>query len=130
MYRSEDVFCQQIGSILGGEATFENGICTVAKPRNMQVTILGRPSKAVANLEFSFESFDQTGLALCLAELVLLQEEIQPICNILTKYNLQISALHNHWIYTNPTILYLHFQSVDYPQSFASKASEITKILR
>jgi len=130
MHRREDALCRQVGSIIGGKSTFEDGICTVTKPRNLQVTILGRPTKSAANLSFAFESFDANGTALCLAELMLLQDEIQPVCNVLAKCNIPISALHNHWIYTNPTILYLHFQAVDYPLNFATKVREITKFLR
>jgi len=129
MYRQSDDLCQKIGQILGGKATFENGICSVTKPRTIQVNIWGRPSKTVANLEFAFESFDQYGAALCLAELTVLQEEIQPVCNVLTRHKLQITALHNHWIYTSPTIMYLHFQSVDFPLHFATKVQEISMML-
>jgi len=129
MYRQADDLCRELGQILGGKATFENGICSVTKPRTIQVTVWGRPSKAVAILEFTFESFDRYGAALCLAELTVLQEEIQPVCNILTRHNLQISALHNHWIYTSPTIMYLHSQSVDYPLRFAAKVQEISMML-
>jgi len=125
----QDVLCQQLASILDGKASFENGICSVTKPRNIQVTILGRPSKSSINLSYAFESFDQNGTALCLSELAVLQNEINPVCSILTKHNIPISALHNHWIYTNPTILYLHSESIDYPIQFASKMREISRML-
>ncbi|MEI4771666.1 DUF1259 domain-containing protein [Psychrobacillus sp. FJAT-51614] len=41
-----------------------------------------------------------------------------------------VSAIQNHWIFTNPTILYAHFQSVESPLSFAQKFAEAFKVLK
>lgn len=125
-----DLLCQRLAHILGGKSSFENGICYVSKPREIPLTIMGRPSKSSANLSFAFESFDRGGTALCLAELALLQNEVNPVCSVLTKHSIPIAALHNHWIHTSPFVLYLHFQAIDYPENFAVKASEITNMLK
>lgn len=78
----------------------------------------------------TFESIDPDGNALNLAEVALLQEEVQPFVQMLVKNNLIVSAIHNHWIFTNPTILYVHFQSVEHPLSFAQKVAEAFKVLQ
>ncbi|MDR2993221.1 MAG: DUF1259 domain-containing protein, partial [Bacillus cereus] len=32
-----------------------------------------------------------------------------------------VSALHNHWLYMTPLIMYIHIQSVEPPLHFAKK---------
>ncbi|SDN51568.1 protein of unknown function [Fictibacillus solisalsi] len=41
-----------------------------------------------------------------------------------------IGALHNHWLFIKPTILYIHFQSVEPPLTFAKKAAEALVVLK
>ncbi|RLL41813.1 DUF1259 domain-containing protein [Oceanobacillus piezotolerans] len=40
-----------------------------------------------------------------------------------------LEALHNHWLYTKPNILYIHFQSVEPPLHFARKVAEAFQVL-
>jgi len=57
-------------------------------------------------------------------------QEINGVCSVLTRNNIPITALHNHWLYDKPAIMYLHFESIDHPLSFASKLSEVSKLLK
>ncbi|WP_244513467.1 DUF1259 domain-containing protein [Oceanobacillus limi] len=45
------------------------------------------------------------GNALNLGETVLLEEEIQAFSEVLIQNGIIISALHNHWLFTEPNIL-------------------------
>ncbi|WP_163539868.1 DUF1259 domain-containing protein [Gracilibacillus sp. YIM 98692] len=122
--------CQQFAHILGGEPNLEKGVCAVEKHRDLNVTIQGRPSRGELHAEFMFESLDEEGKALNLGETVILEEEIPLFTQILAKNGIIISALHNHWLYTKPTILYIHFQSVEPPLSFAYKVREALNVLQ
>ncbi|WP_261130749.1 DUF1259 domain-containing protein [Bacillus sp. Marseille-Q3570] len=122
--------CQQYGQVLKGEPKIDNGVCSVEIDRNLNVTIQGRPSRSELHAELMFESLDHVGNALNLGETVLLEEEIPAFVNILVRNGIIISALHNHWLYTKPTILYLHFQSVEPPLSFARKVAEAFRVLQ
>lgn len=73
---------------------------------------------------------DRTGRALCLGETVILPKEINPYISVLRTYNILITALHNHWLFNNPGIMYLHFESIDDPISFAYKVQEANRVLR
>lgn len=92
--------------------------------RNIPVTILGRPSRSALTVPmmFSFESMDQNGNALCLGETVILPEEINPFISVLRHYDILVTALHNHWLFNNPGIMFIHFESIDNPIHFAHKA--------
>ncbi|HCX47970.1 MAG TPA: methyltransferase [Bacillus sp. (in: Bacteria)] len=122
--------CHQFAQILNGKPRISNGVCAVEIKRNLNVTIQGRPSHGVLNAEISFESLDYEGNALNLCETVILEEEIPAFTNILLRNGIIVSALHNHWLFTKPNILYIHFQSVEPPLNFARKVAEAFKVLK
>ncbi|GAA0378372.1 DUF1259 domain-containing protein [Bacillus horti] len=122
--------CQQFGQILNETPKINNGVCTVEIERQLNVTIQGRPSRGELHAEVSFESLDHDGHALNLGETVLLEEEVPAFSSLLIRNGIIISALHNHWLFTKPTILYIHFQSVEPPLNFARKVAEAFKVLR
>jgi Domain of Unknown Function (DUF1259) len=122
--------CQQYAQIVNGKADVKNGVCSVEIHRNLRVTIQGRPSTSELHAGISFESLDHEGYALNLGEVVLLEEEVPIFVRILVENNLIVSAIHNHWMFTNPTILYVHFQSVEPPLSFAQKAAKAFRSLK
>ncbi|QHE62505.1 DUF1259 domain-containing protein [Rossellomorea vietnamensis] len=122
--------CTEFGKILNGKAKLKNGVCSVSIDRNLYVTIQGRLSRGELKAGFSFESLDQEGRALNLGEVVLLEEEIQSFSKMLIQRGLIVSALHNHWLFTHPDIMYIHFQSVEPPLQFAHKAAEALSVLK
>ncbi|KAA6451189.1 DUF1259 domain-containing protein [Bacillus swezeyi] len=122
--------CRQFGQILNGEPRIENGVCSVSIKRHLNVRIQGRPSRGVGMEEVMFEALDQNGIALNMAEIAILQEEIPLFTKRLVDQGLIISALHNHWIFTEPNLLYIHFQSVESPLTFAKKTAAALSVLR
>ena len=70
------------------------------------MTIQERVSKSAVPAGITFESLDTQGNALNLAEVAVLQEELPVFVHALVKNGLIVSAIHNHWIFTNPSILY------------------------
>lgn len=125
-----NTLCQQFGQILNGVPQIENGVCSVEKHRDLNVTIQGRPSRGELHAEVMFESLDYRGNAINLGETVVLEEEVPAFTSILARNGIIISAVHNHWMYTQPTILYVHFQSVEPPLSFAQKVAEAFRVLK
>jgi len=121
--------CQQCAQILKGEASVKHGVCSIEISRNLQVTIQGRPSRAELHAGVTFESMDQEGNTLNLGEVVLLEEELSPFVNVLVRNHLIVSAIHNHWVFTKPNILYVHFQSVEPPLTFVKKVSQAFGII-
>lgn len=124
--------CQMFGQIVGGVASVEKGgVCFIQKFRNIRVTILGRRSRSPLVLPtfFSFESIDKRGRALNLGETVILQREINPFISALRKRGIIVTALHNHWLFENPRLFYIHFESVENPITFARKMREALKVL-
>lgn len=115
------VIGNQLAHILNGKCKVKQGVCSVELHRNFTVLVQGRPSQSVVPVGVTFESLDQKGMALNLAEITLLQEEIPSFMNAVVKQGIMVSALHNHWIFTEPALFYLHLQSIEPPLDFARK---------
>ena len=121
---------KRFGEILGAETEASDGIAEASKPRDLDVTVQGRPFRSELSMEIHFESLEEDGTALNHAEIVLLPEEIPDFTRALGKNDLTISALHNHWLFAEPSIKYLHVQSVEKPEEFARKLAESLKVLK
>lgn len=79
---------------------------------------------------FSFESPDNQGRTLNLGETVILQEEINRFISILRENGILVTAPHNHWLFDEPRLMYIHFESIDRPLNFARKVAEALEVLR
>jgi hypothetical protein len=119
----------QFGHILNGKAERKKFGFSVSLQRNLHVLIQGRSSSEVLPVGASFESLDQNGHALNLAEITLLEEEIPSFSKSIIEQGLIVGALHNHWIFTQPTLMYLHIQSVEPPLHFARKLANAFRTL-
>lgn len=73
---SNQNLCEQFAKILNGRSQNHQGVCSVSLHRTFSATVQGKPSKAVLPVGVSFESLDQSGNALNLLEIAVLQEEI------------------------------------------------------
>ncbi|XID96070.1 DUF1259 domain-containing protein [Paenibacillaceae bacterium WGS1546] len=124
--------CQEFARILGGTAEVANGVCTVTRVRNnLRPLIQNRPARSILAIAafFSFEDLDRRGNALNLGETVILQEEINPFISALRARGIEVTAFHNHWLFDNPRLMYIHFKSVEPPISFATKVAEAFRVL-
>ncbi|MBS4218678.1 DUF1259 domain-containing protein [Bacillus sp. FJAT-49711] len=113
--------CHQFAAIFHAKSTSNHGVCSVSLHRNFSVFVQGRTSTSVVPVGISFEALDQHGYALNLAEIAILEEEVPAFMHSIVQQGLMVSALHNHWIFMNPHILYMHIQSVEPPLQFARK---------
>jgi hypothetical protein len=124
--------CRRFAEIFGGEAQVVNGVCVATKLRtNINVKILGRRSKGFFTLPFgiSFESVGKDGRALCLGESVILTKEINPFISKLRKAGIKVTAVHNHWLFTNPNIWYIHWEAIQRPLVFARNVRNASRVL-
>jgi hypothetical protein len=119
--------CKQFAQILGATPSVVNGVCLATRSRlNIKARILGRRSKSFLSIPqaFTFESMDAQGRALCQGETVILQKEIERFISVLRKSNIKVTALHNHWLFENPRLMYIHFEKIEKPLVFAREVKE------
>ncbi|WP_160676813.1 DUF1259 domain-containing protein [Clostridium sp. C8-1-8] len=125
--------CEEFAKTLGAEILVSNRrLCTVTFMRDIDAEILGRPTHSPLALSalFSFESMDREGKALNLGETVILQKEINDFISVLRRHGIMVTALHNHWLFEDPRLMYIHFESIDYPLAFAKKVAEALRVLK
>lgn len=125
--------CDEFARILGAKIlSTTDEVCTVMFMRDINATILGRRTRSPLALPamFSFECPDHRGRTLNLGETVILQEEINDFISILRKNGILVTALHNHWLFDDPRLMYIHFESIDNPIDFARKAAEALCVLK
>ncbi|AMQ71529.1 MULTISPECIES: DUF1259 domain-containing protein [Bacillus] len=124
--------CKEFARILNSTPSVVNGVCTATRTRsNIHPVVLGRRAEAFPFIPqaFSFESMDREGRALCLGETVLLQEEVNPLMSELRKFGIIVTAVHNHWLFDKPRLMFMHFESNDKPLNFARKVREALRVL-
>jgi hypothetical protein len=121
---------EKLKELLGAEGEAEDGMIALEKSRDIDVEVQGRSFKSETDMEIHFESFLEDGTALNHAEIVLLPEEVPDFTIELGKNDIPITALHNHWLFADPAIKYLHVQTVEKPEAFAKRLSEAFKVLK
>lgn len=121
--------------ILGGTATITDGVILVQQLRDLDVKIEGIRTDSPLVLPF-FVSVEPIRRGcwrddfLNLGETVLLTKEVNPFLSALRECGLTVTALHNHWLFTDPAIWYMHWQNVGSPIEFAERTAWAAKVLK
>lgn len=124
--------CQRLADIIGGEVIQARPVCVVMRLRDdINPTILGLRTRSPLALPFAL-SFENNGLNL--GESVVLQKEINPFMSALRRRGFIVTAVHNHWLFDKPRLMYMHWENDDMdPVEFARnsfKAAREAGILR
>ncbi|MFC4409062.1 DUF1259 domain-containing protein [Chungangia koreensis] len=121
--------CEHLAQIIGGDVITSSPVCVVRRLReDLQPTILGRPTQSPLALPFALSFEDpRNGETLNLGETVLLQSEANRMMSALRKRGLIVTALHNHWLFDQPRLMYMHWENVGNPFDFAEDSIEAAR---
>lgn len=101
---------QQVLTALGKQGDFKDGVLKLNIPRNdLKVTIDG----AATPTPFGFGGWlaltkGDGGMDVMMGDLVLLEDEVNPVMSALLDNGLEVTALHNHFFFESPRIFYMH----------------------
>jgi hypothetical protein len=99
---------------LGKAGDFKEGVLKVNVPRNdLRVTINQRP----APTPFGFGGWlaltrGSDGAEVLMGDLVLTEDEVNPVMSAVLNGGLDVTALHNHFFWEQPRIFYMHVHGI------------------
>ncbi|MDB5539056.1 MAG: hypothetical protein JWQ89_783 [Devosia sp.] len=112
-----------VGQALGKEGSvMDGGVYRVGMPRSdLKVTLDGvelKPALALGSW-VAFQPMADND-AMLMGDLVLTQDEVNPVMSVLLQDGLQVTALHNHLFRADPATLYMHVSGRGDPIKLAS----------
>jgi len=114
---------QQVLSALGKQGDYKANVLKVNIPRN-DVTV------TVANVKtptpFGFGGWiamtkGTGGMDVMMGDLVLTQDEVNPVMSALLDSGLEVTALHNHFLWDEPRMYYMHVHGHGKPADLAQR---------
>jgi hypothetical protein len=101
---------QAVLTTLGKTGDFKDGVLKVNIPRgDVAVTIAGRPVPTPFGFGgwVAFTKGDQD-MDVMMGDLVLTEDEVNPVMSAILTNGLQVTALHNHFFWDQPRMFYMH----------------------
>jgi hypothetical protein len=95
---------------LKGKMNDKEGVYKVSQPRNdIKVTVDGLQMPPFMGLT-SWAAFvsGKTKEAMVMGDLVLMQDEVNPVMSAALESGLEVTALHNHFFYDEPKVYFMH----------------------
>ena len=114
---------QQVLSTLGKSGDFKDNVLKVNIPRNdVKVTVAGVSTPT----PFGFGGWvamtkGDGGHHVLMGDLVLLQDEVNPVMSALLDNGFDVTALHNHFFRDEPRMFYMHVHGHGTPAELAQK---------
>ncbi len=114
---------QAVLSTLGKTGDFKDGVLKVNIPRNdLRVTIAQRPVPTPFGFGGWLALTKGHDVTVMMGDLVLTEDEVNPVMSALLENGLDVTALHNHFFWEQPRIFYLHVHGVGTPADLATRA--------
>jgi protein-tyrosine-phosphatase len=116
---------------LGKKGDFKDGVLKVNVPRtDLTVTIAGRP----APTPFGFGGWlaltkGDGGTDVLMGDLVLTQDEVNPVMSALLDQGLDVTALHNHFFWEEPRVFYMHVHGMGTAEGLARRVQPALRLI-
>src|SRR6516165_10118205 len=100
---------QQVLTTLGKQGDYKANVLKVNIPRNdIDVTVANVKTPTPFGFGGWIALTKGTGMDVMMGDLVLTQDEVNPVMSALLDNGLEVTALHNHFFYESPRLFYMH----------------------
>jgi hypothetical protein len=114
---------QQVLTTLGKQGDYKANVLKVNIPRNdLSVTV----ANVKTPTPFGFGGWvamtkGTGGMDVMMGDLVLTQDEVNPVMSALLDHGLEVTALHNHFFWDEPRMFYMHVHGHGKPADLAAR---------
>ena len=113
---------QQVLTTLGKQGDYKANVLKVNIPRNdLSVTVAGMKTPTPFGFGGWVAMTKGTGMDVMMGDLVLTQDEVNPVMSALLDNGLEVTALHNHFFWEEPRVFYMHVHGHGAPAELAKK---------
>src|SRR5215217_1418790 len=113
---------QQVLTALGKQGDYKANVLKVNIPRNdLNVTVANVKTPTPFGFGGWVAMTKGTGMDVMMGDLVLTQEEVNPVMSALLDNGLEVTALHNHFFWDEPRMYYMHVHGHGSPADLARK---------
>ena len=113
---------QQVLTTLGKQGDYKANVLKVNIPRNdLSVTVANVKTPTPFGFGGWVAMTKGTGMDVLMGDLVLTQDEVNPVMSALLDNGLDVTALHNHFFRDEPRIYYMHVHGHGTPSELAAK---------
>ena len=107
---------------LGRQGDFKDGVLKVNIPRSdLKVTVAGVPTPTPFGFGGWIALTKGTGMDVMMGDLVLTQDEVNPVMSAVLSQGLDVTALHNHFFWESPRMFYMHVHGHGAPADLAKR---------
>ena len=110
---------------LGKPGDYKDGVLKINIPRNdLRVTIGGRPAPTALGFGgWIALTRGDAGVDVMMGDLVLQENEVNPVMSALLANGIDVTALHNHFFWEQPRVFYMHVHGMGSASDLAKRVS-------
>jgi hypothetical protein len=111
---------------LKGELNEKEGVFTVRAPRtDLQVTAAGVKMNPAMGLT-SYAAFKRAGpKTMVMGDTTLLEDQVNPVMSVALDNGLEVTALHNHFFWDSPKVMFMHIGGMGNEEKLASAVGKV-----
>src|SRR5712692_6871875 len=113
---------QQVLTTLGKQGDYRANVLKVNVPRNdLSVTVAGVKTPTPFGFGGWVALTKGQGMDVMMGDLVLTQDQVNPVMSALLENGLEVTALHNHFFWEEPRVFFMHVHGHGAPLDLARK---------